>query len=764
MAAKSGGQEDFPPLQGMEVDEGGNPINNGDDPTNNGGNPTNTEGNLNQENGLNGVKPKQNYAQKTDKQKSQWLVLHLHREERSISYNLTKKEKAHLLFRRLKLPADSVKSIESCNFEQLRIELSAEVNVENYKKAEAIYIRPGLKVQPMKELKRTTRVKVCWVELDKDGSNSRDQAIVDCLSMFGKVEGPPKHLMYELTETEMADNDMYKLRNVRSGERSLEIEIHMPIPSFVKIAGKRARVWYPGQNYTCGRCYKSYRSCKGKADKAECKRLKGEERDFEEFWSEICARKPHREGMSPEDTYDTDTIDIGRVPKDATKQQLLEWMMEEDVQVPEENLVTTEFAETWRILNIVNKEVMDGIVKRLNGRRFQNRNLLFLPIQLPTPVKTRYYNLEPQNGGGGDTQPSPGRQPEPSQRLNPPANGEDQTRRSVNSERQKLLEAKSKENGPAGKESEQESGGASAGGRDGSRSGLTDPSGDQMSVAEKMPEGPAAQSREEVESQVSNNPISVVSQVFNAFKNTFGVVNEKDKGPIKVVSTKKSSIPPEAEKSKTNPNDQVEETPAPVMTRSKGMFVEETPAPSQAQSASPTLAQRQNNVSTGNLTVSSNDEMWNVNFNAEKFGHKDFTSDFAKEVERRHSFSVTDRVLYSSGRPAARTRLDTFSKAEQDKKRARVSSSDNTDLESTPTIPPAKLPKNNLLASVAKDALEDTETVPPSPWVTPEGYAMTKSQIKKAKKKIAAAKKKEEEIPPTPIPTSKKNPKGKTKK
>ena len=200
------------------------------------------------------------------------------------------------------------------------------------------------------------------------------------------MTGAPEYLTYDVTEEEMANEDLSNLRHIRSGERALEIEIHKPIPSYVKISGKRARVWYPGQNYNCGRCYKSFRSCPGKADRAECKRKKGVERDFEDFWQEVLSTGMRREKMDDGDTYNTDTIDVGNCPKDITRENILEILASENIDFNPENLVPTTFPETWRMLN-VSAEMVPEIVERMHGKKFKNRNLLFLPIQIKTPTK-----------------------------------------------------------------------------------------------------------------------------------------------------------------------------------------------------------------------------------------------------------------------------------------------------------------------------------------------------------------------------------------
>ena len=328
-----------------------------------------------------------NYARVASKPSERNLIhLKLFRANKDISYNLTKKEKASLLFRKMKLPPASVKSFEASNFERLTVELQGEIDVEKYKFSSALKIREGLSVMPMKELKRTTRIKVCWVSLDVP-----DEEIVDTLSIFGKVSGNPEKLCYEVSEEERTDEDLYNLSKLMSGERAVEIEIERKIPSYVKIAGKRARIWHPAQDYTCGYCYKSHRVCSGKADRAECKRMGGEERTFDVFWEEVLARTPRgRERMASADKYETDTVELCHVPEEVTDREVVAaWIREEEINVETEAVKHSGYPGMWVVTGIATEELMREVIVRLSGKKFGRRNVLAMPIRMGTPRKVR---------------------------------------------------------------------------------------------------------------------------------------------------------------------------------------------------------------------------------------------------------------------------------------------------------------------------------------------------------------------------------------
>ena len=594
---------------------------------------------------------------------SKWLHLHLHREEKSISFNLTKKEKAVLLFRRFKLDPKSVISIESCDFEQIRIELKPWVDVEKLKTSTAIQIRPGLKVQPMKELKRTTRVKVCWVKLSVP-----DEEIVKTLELFGKVEGRVEHLTFEINEEESKDGDLHQLKGIKSGERAVEIELARNIPSYVKIAGKRARIWYPGQNFTCGRCYKSFRSCPGKADRRECLRLKGKERDFEEFWKEIVAVVPRREAMAPDDKYDTDTLDLARVPEAVTKQELLDWIKSKQINMEPEVLQPTQFKNTWKITEIPSEGVMEEMIKRLHGAKIRNKAILALPIKMPTPNKTQHFDMEPggevddpnmevgENMSSGlEKQKEKEAEKEEDERLRKAAekSGEDEKKRI-----QQELDQQQRDRDQQQQERDQQQ--------------QAGQGSDQGRAAAGSSAGPSVPGKEgeATHNQTADKPNTRVSNIFTStarnLGETFGLLSKK--GPIIVESKSKSSAPqatsapaqtkpnPEPDKIKppaetgTRPKQQqvlAEETPAQAPPVTNKNFVKETPL--NLDPASPILSRsnRSKEEDNGDLTVDSNDEIFTSVIDITKT--PTFKSNWGQYVhtmdkrERNHSINLNSK-------------------------------------------------------------------------------------------------------------------------
>ena len=562
-----------------------------------------------------------------------WLCMQLHREDRNIPFNLSNRERATLLYRKLKIPKENVKSLELYNFEHIRIELCGNINPEKFKTVEAIQIRPGLKVQPMKEIKRTTRIKVCWVPLDVP-----DETIFDTLSIFGKIDTDSlKFLTYEVTEEEAKEPDLFELKKVRNGERALEIEIEQPIPSYVKIAGKRARIWHPNQNFTCGRCYKSFRSCPGKADRAECKRQGGTERDFEDFWSEIANRQPRRGRMTSEEEFTTSTIDIAQVPKDVKKEVLLKWLKDEGgLEIEEDQLHPTTFPHTWRLTNIASSEKMTEIVKRMNGKLFGKKQLLFLPIKLQTPKKTE--TAKPDAA---------------------------ETAQAAESERQRLAEEKKQSEKERVERERKEKEKAGADSR-----GSTGP-------AKEKGGAPAASVEEEVENQVNNSKSktptsSLMSNLFNAGLEKFGILNRKDVLKVNepVVTGFKEIVPDTPAETASEVRNSSSETPR----MSRRDMVRETPMNSHS---SPILRAETNK--SDSVSIPSDDEIFGAGLGLgpkQMLAPPSFHSQFARDLSRteeRSKSRVGRRSVTVSGRDRNKM-LEMKLKTDEGVKRSGISS------------------------------------------------------------------------------------------
>ena len=602
-------------------------------------------------------------AGRNSKQSSKYIYLHLHREDRNISFTLSRKEKAALVFRRLKLHPSQIIRIEMCKFEVIRIEVVSTVNVENYKTTAAMQIIPGLKVKPMKELKRSTRIKVCWVQ-----SEVPNKEIVSVLSMYGKVVSEPEDLYFELSPEEENDSELVGMKSIKNGERAVEIEIMRNIPSYVKIAGQRARIWYKGQNYYCSRCYRSFRSCPGKADRKECLRLKGVERDFEDFWAEQLSQKLRKERLDEDDKFDTDMVDLSRVPDGVEKEELLNWLSADPrcITVDEGSLSFSGFRGTWRLTGIKTEEIMRVVVERLHGAKIRGKPILCLPIKQNTPAKPPPTRENPEEEAEGmETSDGVETQEERNTRIR---KEQAETAEAVERERQRLTaELREKEeqrlaaeqaaalsqkkdedqaaalNPGSGAESTED---AVHGERREERGEGEDPERTRRLVGLGPEMAALESSAYNTEVSVSNQP-STTSNITNMIKSgltSFGIIKPKGQvninnsgsavvkpsAPLDPKPQRIRKIPPNPERAKTTINVLASETPvaAAAIKKNKTNFVEETPAI--GIEASPKLKDRKED-----LTLGSDDEIFTATlkpFSPSDLGKMEFGSEFARRL------------------------------------------------------------------------------------------------------------------------------------
>ena len=91
-------------------------------------------------------------------QVTRWLACYLWTDNRDDPVNLTLDEITYLVFKKLELPREKIITIDTSAFKMVRIEVKADLDIELYKKAYAIELRRGVKVLPMKEVKKEKEI------------------------------------------------------------------------------------------------------------------------------------------------------------------------------------------------------------------------------------------------------------------------------------------------------------------------------------------------------------------------------------------------------------------------------------------------------------------------------------------------------------------------------------------------------------------------------------------------------------------------------
>ena len=171
-------------------------------------------------------------------QEDKWLLFNLIRDAEEIPYTLTPSELANLIYNKLGFPKFGViKQIDLSPMKSIRVRIAGNYPFEQHLNAEAIEIRDGLRMLPMKEFKRERIVKITRVPVE-----TPDEEVVKTLSMFGEIVEKPKFSMMEIKETEL-DELTKLLSQIPTSDREVKMIIRKNIPSFVKIGEKKAKIW-----------------------------------------------------------------------------------------------------------------------------------------------------------------------------------------------------------------------------------------------------------------------------------------------------------------------------------------------------------------------------------------------------------------------------------------------------------------------------------------------------------------------------------------
>ena len=181
------------------------------------------------------------------------------------------------------------------------------------------------------------------------------------------------------------------------------------IPSFIKIEDKKIRVWYPGQDFSCARCYRSHNHCLGKGRADECERQGGEKANFDYWWDQYMHRMgpPRRLRMHDDSGYNTDMIMVSRAPENMTVAGMREWLMEEGDLELDETMFQPEDVEkgTWTIKNI-GKEHTRFVQERLESIKHKGKRVIADPVRFIESPEHNYgvqrINLN-QNQGNGES-------------------------------------------------------------------------------------------------------------------------------------------------------------------------------------------------------------------------------------------------------------------------------------------------------------------------------------------------------------------------
>ena len=135
-------------------------------------------------------KPMHSYANKVSgnvpagRKKLNVLDIFLERKEFSIPYNLSKDELAKLLFKKMAIDPKKVKKIDTAGYGKIGLELSEDLDPENFLNLPSFDIRDGLRTKFYRpHHRKDTLVTISWLDLE-----TPDDLINHIFGHFGKVK------------------------------------------------------------------------------------------------------------------------------------------------------------------------------------------------------------------------------------------------------------------------------------------------------------------------------------------------------------------------------------------------------------------------------------------------------------------------------------------------------------------------------------------------------------------------------------------------
>ena len=177
-----------------------------------------------------------------------WFEFFLVRDAETVPYTLSEEELAKVLYVRFRFGEYDILKIDQSAMKSVKVKVKPDIDLEKHKTTSAWMVRPGLYVQPMKEVKTEKIVRLSWISPE-----TPVEQIVEVMQLFGKVTKMPTDAKFIIKDN--ADAITKRLRNVYSNDKVLEMIVERNIPSYIKIGEKKVKVWYRGQQFSCARCY-----------------------------------------------------------------------------------------------------------------------------------------------------------------------------------------------------------------------------------------------------------------------------------------------------------------------------------------------------------------------------------------------------------------------------------------------------------------------------------------------------------------------------
>ena len=280
------------------------------------------------------------------------------------TYALSYHDIAKVVYNILKIPPGKLRGFSDASFRRLRIWIDPSLNKEDYMTNTAVFVRPGLRLEPMKKGNTEFWVKIQWTEYEK----SIDGPLEEVLKKFGNLMTKIEHQTVGPSTNELVD----MMRDVKTNNRKVKMSLRRHIPGYILVSGQKYRVTYAGQVKSCPRCLENENYCKGKADPKLCEERQGEKNSIRNMWERMVETSPEMP-MSEEVKPDYFEM-VGFVgddgQEDVPKETVLNFVRNvTGIIIEEEDCLKAVGKGVWRVRNVPQDSVM-LMLRELNGMRF----------------------------------------------------------------------------------------------------------------------------------------------------------------------------------------------------------------------------------------------------------------------------------------------------------------------------------------------------------------------------------------------------------
>ena len=249
--------------------------------------------------------------------------------EKSTNYTVTEEEIARLVFKKLEVPRNKIRGIDTNVLGRIILEIEEDYDEALIPLHHSHEVRRGLRTQP--KLNHLALDNQVWVRIYRTTFQDSDDDILDMLRPFGRFTSNLQRLTYQKRET--GSDELKLLGGVQKGDRTVRMALSKQCPTWMFLkrkdgSGHRVKVTHVNQVKTCPRCNKGASECLGGGNATVCEEA---DKDFVKPTNE----EAYMFWASQEDTLniglefsDKAVLEIRNLPHDVEALQIAKWMAE----------------------------------------------------------------------------------------------------------------------------------------------------------------------------------------------------------------------------------------------------------------------------------------------------------------------------------------------------------------------------------------------------------------------------------------------------